>query len=70
MADNNKGSVLNFYASTIQLVLIVLKVFHVEPINGWTWWQVLIPLWIGLAIFVVALLVLGIYAIVTLRKFK
>ena len=42
----------------LQIVLIVLKLCKVEPIASWSWPVVLIPLWIGLGIFVIALIVM------------
>lgn len=52
------GSFLNVLA----LVFIVLKIVGVEPIASWSWWWVLSPLWIPLAI---ALLLVFLWAIAT-----
>lgn len=40
------GSFLNVLA----LVFIVLKIVGVEPIASWSWWWVLFPIWIPIAI--------------------
>lgn len=39
----------------VQVVLLVLKLCG---LINWSWWCVLIPLWISLGIFVIALLVI------------
>ena len=40
------GSFLNVLA----LIFIVLKIVGVEPIASWSWWWVLSPIWIPIAI--------------------
>lgn len=40
------GSFLNVLA----LVFIILKIVGVEPIASWSWWWVLSPIWIPIAI--------------------
>lgn len=41
----------------VQLVLIVLKVIGVIT---WSWWLVLLPLWIGIILFLITIFVGGI----------
>jgi hypothetical protein len=47
------------FVGLLTIVFITLKLCHVID---WSWWWVLAPLWVGLAIFVVALLLIAIVA--------
>ena len=38
------------------LVFIVLKVLDVKPVGDWSWWWVLSPIWIPIAIILVLVL--------------
>ena len=44
----------------ILIVFVVLKLLGVEPVDSWSWWTVLIPMWIeiGLVAVVVALAII------------
>ena len=45
------------FVGLLTIVFITLKLCHVID---WSWWWVVAPLWIGLAIFIVALICLAI----------
>lgn len=62
MQNNNSSRGLGFL-DALQIVFIVLKLTHVID---WSWWLVLIPLWIG-ATMLVCLLV---YAAIVHYKYK
>jgi len=61
-SNNNSGGI--GFAGLLTIVFITLKLCNVIT---WSWWWVLSPLWIGLAIFVgffiIALLIMGFTAI-------
>lgn len=44
---------------TLLVIFVVLKVLGIAPIAGWSWWLVLLPLWIELGIGLLLILVLG-----------
>ena len=46
--ENNMG-----FMATLQLILIVLKFVGVIT---WSWWAVFFPLWINIAVYVIAIL--------------
>jgi hypothetical protein len=52
---------LDAILALLQVVFIVLKLVPGTPIYFWSWWLVLVPLWIGIAfvvaIFLIALLI-------------
>lgn len=66
--DNNgsNGKGLDFVGA-LQLSFIVLKL---TGFINWAWWQVLIPLWIYLAVFVIALIALVVKDIMEGDKWK
>jgi len=37
-------------SSLLGIVFITLKILAIEPVASWSWWWVLCPFWIGLAI--------------------
>ncbi len=39
------------WVALLGVVFILLKVFGIQPVAAWSWWWVLCPFWIGLAIF-------------------
>lgn len=47
MSESNGGG--NFLA-VLAIVFIVLKLTGTEPFAHWSWWVVLSPIWIGLAL--------------------
>lgn len=47
-SENNMG-----FMATLQLILIVLKFVGVIT---WSWWAVFFPLWINIAVYVIAIL--------------
>jgi len=44
---------------TLLVIFVVLKILGIAPIAGWSWWLVLLPLWIELGLILLVLLVLG-----------
>lgn len=48
----------------LQIIFVALKVFSIGEVATWSWWVVLIPLWIYLGIAVIALLLVGIAAVI------
>lgn len=55
------NSILGF----LLVLFIALKVIGVAPVAAWSWWLVLTPLWVWIAL---ALVFFGLYAL-ALRKF-
>lgn len=49
------------FTGLLTIAFIVLKLTHVI---AWSWWLVLAPMWIGLAIFLLVLLVIVLIAVV------
>ena len=61
MAESSSSSSAGIGLSGLLTVIFVCaKVFGFEPVASWSWWLVLCPLWIGLAIFLGILSVIGI----------
>lgn len=46
--------------TVIQIVLVLLKLLDIEPVGSWTWWVVLIPLWIDIVVAAILLMLAGI----------
>ena len=57
------GSGVSF-ASLLGLLFIGLKLGGVAPVATWSWWWVLCPFWIGLAIIGAILLVAFIFLVI------
>jgi len=63
MADVNVKSSGGIGAmGVLGIILILLKAFGVSAVAGWSWWIVLMPFWIGIAIVLAFLLLIGILA--------
>jgi hypothetical protein len=58
--NSNSGSGGIGFTGLLTIVFIVLKLTHVID---WSWWWVLSPLWIGLALFVLIIVPVLIYVI-------
>ncbi len=41
----------------LTLIFIVLKLVPGNPVNDWSWWWVLSPIWISAGLFVAAILI-------------
>ena len=41
----------------VVIILIVLKIIGVEPVVGWSWWAVLMPLWLYIGVLVIVVLI-------------
>lgn len=65
MANNRKSSGGLGILAVLQVVFIVLK--QCELID-WSWWRVLIPTWIGLAL--IAIVVLIYVALLAIEKWR
>jgi hypothetical protein len=55
MSDSDKSvTVTNSvgWLGLLGVVFVLLKVFGISQVAAWPWWLVLIPFWIGLAVFV------------------
>lgn len=65
---NNKATVTTSggigVLGILQIIFVVLKVFSIGEVATWSWWVVLIPLWIYLGIAVIAFLLVGIIAVI------
>lgn len=59
MSSKNKSGGLGI-TSVLLIIFIVLKLVGV--IN-WSWWVVLIPLWINLSVVIICLAVIGVVAL-------
>lgn len=54
--------------TVLQIIFIVLKCAKIGDFAKWSWVKVLIPTWIGLGIFLIAVVILLIVAIVAVIK--
>lgn len=52
--DDNKG--MGFLA-VLQTILIIVKLNGVGAIAAWSWWLILTPLWIGIALVIFLMIV-------------
>lgn len=59
---NTVGSGEISFCGLLAIVFITLKLAQIGPVAAWSWWWVLSPLWIPLAL--VILVVLAIVAVV------
>lgn len=61
--DNNNNSTNNgiTFAGLLTILFIALKLTHVID---WSWWWVLAPVWIGVAIAVLVALVIFVVAVI------
>jgi len=41
----------------VGIIFIVLKIIEVEPVARWSWWIVLLPLWIYIGVLAIVALV-------------
>lgn len=62
MSNTNSSSAasggIGFFG-LLGLLFIALKLFEVTAVATWPWWLVLLPIWIGPAIFLCILAVIG-----------
>lgn len=56
-SSSSSGGIGFFGLLTIVFIVLKLVKFHGNPVNSWSWWWVLSPLWIC-ALLVIALFVL------------
>ena len=52
-----------FVLNVLLIAFILLKVLAVQPIAAWSWWAVLIPLWIEIGICALAFIIFILCAI-------
>lgn len=57
MAESNYSGGIGFLG-LLALVFIILKLAEIGPVQHWSWWLVLAPLWIPFTIALVVLLVI------------
>lgn len=43
----------------VGVVLVILKLAAFEPVASWSWWLVTMPFWLGLAVILAVLLIVG-----------
>lgn len=66
MINNNNVSASGIgFTGLLTIVFIALKLLGVV---NWSWWWVLSPIWIGVALFVVVLIVLIVIAVIQSRE--
>lgn len=46
----------------LTIVFVTLKVLEIGPVAAWSWWWVLSPLWIGLIVFILLIVIIAILA--------
>ena len=56
------------FCNLLCLVFIVLKLTDVKPVGDWSWWWVLSPIWIPIAIVIVIALLGAIYVVSISRR--
>ena len=56
------------FCNLLCLVFIVLKLTDVKPVGDWSWWWVLSPIWIPIAIVIVIALLGAMYVVSISRR--
>ena len=51
------------FCNLLCLVFIVLKLTDVKPVGDWSWWWVLSPIWIPIAIVIIIALLGAMYVV-------
>lgn len=69
-SNNNRSSAAGGGLSILGVVEIVFIILKLLGIINWSWWIVLIPLWIELGITLLIILVIIIVAIIMANKRK
>lgn len=59
MAQGSSSSGIGFFG-LLAIVFITLKLIGIQPVTSWSWWWVLSPIWVALAIFLVALIIISV----------
>jgi hypothetical protein len=68
MYNNNKKKMENTKSSGISLTMVLFIVFLILKLTNnidWSWWWVTSPLWIGLAIVIAVLLIVGLITFIS-----
>ena len=68
MYNNNKKKMENTKSSGISLTMVLFIVFLILKLTNnidWSWWWVTSPLWIGLAIVIAVLLIIGLITVIS-----
>ena len=68
--NNNRSSAAGGGLSILGVVEIVFIILKLLGIINWSWWIVLIPLWIDLGITLLTILIIIIVAIIMANKRK
>ena len=69
-SNNNRNSAAGGGLSILGVVEIVFIILKLLGIINWSWWIVLIPLWIDLGVTLLAILIIIIVAIIMANKRK
>ena len=46
----------------LTIIFVTLKVLEIGPVAAWSWWWVLSPLWIGLIVVMLLIVIIAILA--------
>lgn len=65
--NNSNSSVSSGGVSFTGLLLIVFITLKLTHVIDWSWWWVLSPLWIGLAVFMI-FMVIAVIAMILIKK--
>jgi membrane protein YdbS with pleckstrin-like domain len=68
MYNNNKKKMENTKSSGISLTMVLFIVFLILKLTNnidWSWWWVTSPLWIGFAIAIAVLLIVGLITVIS-----
>ena len=69
-SNNNRGTSVGGGLGILGVVEIVFIILKLLGVINWSWWIVLIPLWIDLGITLLAILIIIIVAIIMANKRK
>lgn len=63
MSDNKTTTVTSPFLSILALVFITLKLAGIGAVATWSWWAVLSPIWVPVALLLVVLVICVIFAV-------
>lgn len=68
MSESANVTVVNktSWLGLLGIIFVLCKIFEYGPIAAWSWWWVLCPFWIGLAIFLGLIALSGVAVLITL----
>ena len=47
--------------TVLGIIFITLKLLEIQPVAAWSWWMVLSPIWVPMAIVILALLAIFLF---------